>query len=475
MLQLLVIAVFVSLRLAEQLFPYTPQAPSPRSLLTIVATLATILTFLALLFAAVAAATGRALDQRGDFKAYSTLQRTHLFLCCLGALAVVLVGSLLHFPAHALSVAHAFAPFLFGLPDLLLVAPFSLFVLALWWLAYPVDARLSEALLYRTLSSGAPLYPIPSRLRYVLDLARHQLLLILLPILLVSAWQDAADAIAPRLPTTFPFAEILRWLGVPFVLLVGPALIRATWATSLLTQGTTAAYARTLFATYNLRIAGPYVWHTRGTLLNALVLGILYPFRYILLTDSLLEQLEDTHVHAVLGHEVGHVKHKHILWLILSLLAATLAVGWLTSLAIFLANINPDHAAAQTLLTLLYLASALLIFTLLSRTFEQQADIFAAAHLSTVAGSSTLTPAAAAAICGALQRVSSISGVSPTAPAWRHGSIASRCAHIAQLVDYPLARLPIDRTVRRIKLLIALTLLIGSALFFLLPLLPSSP
>ncbi len=55
---------------------------------------------------------------------------------------------------------------------------------------------------------------------------------------------------------------------------------------------------------------------------NAMVAGILPDNRYIILTEGLLENLDKDEIKAVMAHEIGHIKGKH-LWI-----DAYLSIGW---------------------------------------------------------------------------------------------------------------------------------------------------
>ena len=114
--------------------------------------------------------------------------------------------------------------------------------------------------------------------------------------------------------------------------------------------------------------------------------------------DTLLEQLTPPEVEAVLAHELGHFKHKHIVKRIAGLFAASLAgfalLGWLAQQPWFYAGLGvapnlppamggavPNHALA---LLLFMLAVPLFTFFLsplmaqLSRKHEFEADAYAA-------------------------------------------------------------------------------------------------
>ena len=118
--------------------------------------------------------------------------------------------------------------------------------------------------------------------------------------------------------------------------------------------------------------------------------------------DTLLQQLTPPEVEAVLAHELGHFKHKHIIKRIAGLFAASLAglalLGWLSQQAWFYAGLGvapnlppamggavPNHALA---LLLFMLAVPLFTFFLsplmaqLSRKHEFEADAYAATQAS---------------------------------------------------------------------------------------------
>jgi hypothetical protein len=93
------------------------------------------------------------------------------------------------------------------------------------------------------------------------------------------------------------------------------------------------------------------------------------------------------------------------------------------------------------------LVLGLAAFGYASRRFERQADADAVRLLSERAGSGETTPAAVAAMSGALASVAFLNRVPPERPSWRHGSIAWRRRYLAQLVGVPLGPLAVDRFV----------------------------
>ena len=64
------------------------------------------------------------------------------------------------------------------------------------------------------------------------------------------------------------------------------------------------------------------VWNTgRARIANAAVMGPVAWTRYIVFTDALLEDLDESEVEAVLAHELGHVRHHHMGFYMLFILA----------------------------------------------------------------------------------------------------------------------------------------------------------
>lgn len=133
--------------------------------------------------------------------------------------------------------------------------------------------------------------------------------------------------------------------------------------------------------------------------------------------DTLLAKLSPNEVDAVLAHELGHFKHKHIIkrmvtMFVLSLLGFAL-LGWLATQAWFYLGlgVQPNLGAPNDALAVLLFMLALPVFTFfigpvfaqLSRKHEFEADAYAVAHtagadLSTALlklyedNASTLTP-----------------------------------------------------------------------------------
>jgi STE24 endopeptidase len=115
------------------------------------------------------------------------------------------------------------------------------------------------------------------------------------------------------------------------------------------------------------------------------------------------------------------------------------------------------------MLAMVWIAS----FGWVSRRIEREADTFAVRTLAeqareqaTPTDGTEETPASnetvideapARQMIDALQRVADLAHIDPHRRSWRHGSIAWRQQYLRGLIGQPLDRLPIDRTVRLIR------------------------
>jgi STE24 endopeptidase len=118
--------------------------------------------------------------------------------------------------------------------------------------------------------------------------------------------------------------------------------------------------------------------------------------RTIVLFDTLIDQLDEAQLEAVLAHEIGHYKRRHILKMLagsaLGILAGFYAVGWLAAQPAFVMAFGFAPTEGEATSTAARLAPAFLLFALLSgtvtfwlapaihwltRRYEYQADAFA--------------------------------------------------------------------------------------------------
>lgn len=118
----------------------------------------------------------------------------------------------------------------------------------------------------------------------------------------------------------------------------------------------------------------------RTNRVNASVTG-LGSHKHILLYDTLVQRLNPQELEAVLAHEAGHVHHGHLAWSWTALGLLGLAGAYAISQAVRSHGLSPEQAVGLTLAV--YPSALMCLRPLLvsaSRTFEFQADAFAARH-----------------------------------------------------------------------------------------------
>lgn len=370
------------------------------------------------------------------------------------------------------------------LDEFIAVLPPLLGLIGLWWAYYPIERRLRDAMLIRRLDDGRPVYPTPSRGGYVWLQVRLHLLLLLIPILAIVAVSECierfADSYAPIASIEW-IKSIGRLAVAAGVFILSPLLARLLLDVHPLPPGEVREPLLDVCRRHKVRVRELLIWNTNGTMINAAVMGLIGPLRYVLITDALLETLRQEQVRAVMAHEIGHVRRHHMPWLVACLMASFIlatplvelpmrgieALGWIRS---------------QTVVDLLSLASTagqliigLCVFGWICRRFERQADTFAVQHLSGMgeptakASDDSAAPVAdpaqpisleaVNAMRSALNTIAHLNSIDPERPSWRHGSIAWRVRYLRSIIGRPTARLPIDRTIRWIKVAVALVLL----------------
>jgi Zn-dependent protease with chaperone function len=363
--------------------------------------------------------------------------------------------------------------------DAIAVLPPVAGAVGLWWLHYPIERRLREALLLRRLDLGQPVYQFPTRGRYVVQQLRLHILLLLVPLLTILTVVEAIRLGFDQLPA----GAVPAWtvdvvsLGAGLLVFVfAPLLARLVLTVEPLEAGAIHDDLEEMCRRHGVRVRRFLLWRTDGSMINAAVMGLVPPLRYVMMTDALVQTMSREQVRAVMAHELGHVRRHHMPWLVASLFALLLLASVLVSLPLLAMDrlgvrwdethvVWLDGAATAGAAIL-----ALIAFGWVSRRYERQADTFAVQHLSGLGAEETpsaprpvITAEAILAMHGALDAVARLNSVDPQRRSWRHGSIAWRQAYLASTVGLAVDGLPIDRLIRRVKLTAVATLVASGA------------
>jgi STE24 endopeptidase len=292
---------------------------------------------------------------------------------------------------------------------------------------------------------------------------RHQALFLLVPLALISSWSEGLERAWTGPGAAGTAYEIVRAAGALSLLMIAPAIIVRVWSTIPLPLGPLHDRLRAIAGEAGVRAGRIRVWRTHGAIANAAVLGILPRPRYLVLSDLLLESLPNEEVDVVARHEFAHLRKRHMAWLgvivassaCVAVLLATLIERALPALTATGSEggIRDSATLAGAVELGLVAATGFLVlgaFMAASRTFEWQADAFAAASASRDAGSDIVRSEDARLVAHTLGRIALLNGVSPRRPSWRHGSIQRRQHRLRELPGRPLGALPIDRRARAI-------------------------
>ena len=347
---------------------------------------------------------------------------------------------------------------------------------------YPIERRLREARLMRELDAGVPVHPAPTRGAYLLARARAGMIPLLAPILITLVVGElarmAALRIAPESADAIRLAGSAAGVLTLFVLV--PLLVPFLLGLRRLEPGPIRGDLEEMAASAGVGVREIWVWPTDGLIANASVMGLLPGLRCVMFSDGLLEGMSRPQIRAVMAHELGHVVRRHMLWMVVVLLACgVLAVAAVEPLAIEAferLSAGADDSAQQTLAHAVSIATdvsilvvAIILFGYASRRFERQADTFAVQLLSRSAGRETATPEAVGDMCEALRMVAYLNHVPVARGSWRHGSIAWRMRYLRLLDGAALASMSIDTQVAILRWGSAAIVALAVALEFIAP------
>jgi hypothetical protein len=121
------------------------------------------------------------------------------------------------------------------------------------------------------------------------------------------------------------------------------------------------------------------LWHTHHNVGNAAVMGLVPRFRYVMLSDVLIETLRDEQIVAVYAHEVGHIIHRHMVWYGVFFVALTCALlGFSDTVSTAAGRVGISQHWVDSVYPFFSILMFVACFGYVSRRFERQADVFAA-------------------------------------------------------------------------------------------------
>jgi len=370
----------------------------------------------------------------------------------------------------------------------LVLAPFAISVLLVWVATYQLERalRILDLKQWEPMATPVEIWSLRGYLDFHL---RHYLLAVGVPMSMILFVADLVranhEALRGRLGIPW-ISEVAVGAVAVVVYLFSPVILRHIWRTERLAGGTVRTQLEALCRRIGLRCRDILVWKSDGMMINAAVMGLVAPMRYVLLSDALLSAMNAQQIQAVFGHEAGHIRRRHVQhflifafagWAIIASIMELLAMGAIRfgfSSTISLAAIQGFGIVAS----LLFWGIG---FGILSRRFERQADLFGARCAApeardcqmpcTVHGEGSESPADKDNVCAtgamvfasALDRVAVLNGIPHEEPSWRHASIGSRIRFLMSAADDPARAREFERKTRRLQRMMLGAAVIGAA------------
>ena len=220
-----------------------------------------------------------------------------------------------------------------------------------------------------------------------------------------------------------PFAFLADWLGefmviLPLLFLAAawafPLVLARAWGCQRLPEGEVLDSIHRLEDKAGVRFSRVYLWEPGGgSIQNAAAVGILPPFRYLFLTPALLRGMSADERDAVVLHELGHIRRKHLLFYLFTSLAG---INFAVLAALMLPLASAERFILTVLLVLFYFR---FVFGWLSRNMERQADLFALEKTGSARG-----------LANALEKLGLAAGNVRLASSWHHLGIAERVDYL---------------------------------------------
>ncbi len=256
---------------------------------------------------------------------------------------------------------------------------------------------------------------------------------ILIPWLLISIVADLLELVkAPAFMSSEMVQLGLIAIALTAMVMLAPWLIIRVWGCKPLAQGFIRDELQRFCDEHDFKTGGLLLWPLFGAdILTAGVVGILPRLRYILITSGLLRVLDASELKAVIAHEMGHVRKRHMLLFVALFIVFVLLVFKLGDTLTWLAlsnktifNLSVSNKGLESsffsLLSVLPIVLAMVIFFrfifgYFLRNSERQADLYAMELLGTPEPLIT-----------SLQKIAFYSGKIEDLPSWHHYSIRQR-------------------------------------------------
>ncbi|MBT3394777.1 MAG: M48 family metalloprotease [Waddliaceae bacterium] len=260
-------------------------------------------------------------------------------------------------------------------------------------------------------------------------------------------------------------ALMLYVVFLGLLMLFFPVLLKVLWGCRPLPSSPLKERLELLCKKAGFSHGGFKIWHVMKDAITAAIIGIVPRFRYIMFTEKILQHCSDDEVEAILCHEIGHSKRKHLLlypFIIMGMIIVATLFSFIFDPAIysFFDNVESSSswrfvapiAKTGPFLCIIFLYFRF-VFGFFSRMFERQADL----HVFSVG----IDPEN---MISSLDTIAILAGGIHNVPSWHHYSIAKRIAFLEIAIADPSIVVRHHRFVRRSIIIYFIALIVGMIL-----------
>ena len=316
--------------------------------------------------------------------------------------------------------------------EILAVLVFIGYQVTIWYFAFPAHERAFQTRITRRSF-------IVSNLKLnVPILFPWALLSLIYDLIFLSSW-TSLQSLMNR-----PEGEVLFFSLFLFILMIFmPGLIRTWWSCSPFPPSEKVTALKTFLQEKKFKYQDLLRWPIfEGRMMTAGIMGMVPRFRYILITESLMNILSIEELKAVVAHEMGHARYRHMFFYLVFFIGfAAVSAGLWDFFAVLLATrpflMRIIGTAGSTeasffyfLLALPILVSMVVYFRYVMgffmRHFERQADLYSA-----------LTMGSPRETISSLEKIAVLSGKIRDLPSWHHFSIRQRVDYLWEFLRNP--------------------------------------
>jgi Zn-dependent protease with chaperone function len=307
------------------------------------------------------------------------------------------------------------------LQGILALLVFIAYQVTLWYFAFPAyDRAFHTGITRRSFIVSNLKLNVPILFPWVL-------LSLIYDLIFLSSW-TSLQALMNR-----PEGEVVFFSLFLFILMIFmPGLIRTWWGCKPFLPSEKVNALKSFLAEKKFKYRELLRWPIfEGRMMTAGIMGMVPRFRYLLITESLMEILSLDELKAVVAHEMGHARYRHFFFYLVFFIGfAVVSTGLWDFFAVLLATWpllmkfigtsgSTDASFLYFLLALPILVSMVVYFRygmgFFMRHFERQADLYSAL----IMGSPGET-------ISSLEKIAIMSGKIRDLPSWHHFSIRQR-------------------------------------------------